>query len=318
MTASLHPPAGPVVDGHTPARISAQGLRNVLRVNASMSMLLGGAAAVFAPRVDGLLGTGGPGWVRLVGLGLVTFGATVMFVAGRRTTSLRRWTPAVVAADAGWLTATTATIALGWFSGPGIAVMVTVGVFVGGCAIRQWSGVRRLRHVDMTPIDEVPPVEVVHVQARVGAAATTVWPVLIDHELYGRLAPNLGAVRPTSTNGPELTRVCSTRGGTQWSETCTLWEEGRRFEIAVDTADYPYPLDEMRGSWWVTPSGDESLVGMDFRFRPTPGVRGAVFVVLMQLAFPVVLRRIIGGWRREAADDRNARGRRNSRHPTTG
>lgn len=303
MTTPLHPSPGPVVDGSTPARTSAQRLRNTLRVNGSVSALCGIAAAAFAPWVDDVLGTGHPGWVRAVGLGLVVFGAAVVFLAGRRASALRRWATIVVAADAAWLAATALAIALGWFSGPGIAVMAAVGVFVGACAVRQWAGIRRLRRIDLAPVDESPPVEVVHVQAQVKASPAAVWPVLIDHELYGRLAPNLGAVRPTSTNGPELTRVCSTRGGTQWSESCTLWEDGRRFEIAVDTSVYPYPLEEMRGSWWLEPHGDGSLVGMDFRFRPAPGIRGAVFVVLMQLAFPVVLRRIIRGWRRAATQD---------------
>lgn len=301
MTASFGPPTAPVVDEHTPARTTAQGLRNILRINASASILCGAVAATFAASVDELLGTHHPGWVRLVGSGLVAFGAAVLFVAGRRTSSLRRWTPVVVAADAGWVLATAVTVIDGWFAAWGIVAMVAVGTFVGGCAIGQWSGVLRLGRVDVAAIDEFPPVEVVHVRARIGAPAEEVWPVVIDHELYGRLAPNLGSVQRTSVDGPGLTRVCSTRGGAQWSESCTLWDDGRRFEVAVDTADYPYPLEEMRGSWWVTPSSDGSLVGMDFRLRPTPGVRGAAFVVLMQLAFPLVLRRIIGGWRRAAA-----------------
>ncbi len=86
----------------------------------------------------------------------------------------------------------------------------------------------------------------------------------------------------------------------RWSETCTLWAEGERFEFDVHTDGYPYPLAAMRGAWWVRAEhSDVSRVGMDFRYQPRSGMRGAVFAATMQAAFPLVLRRILRGWRAE-------------------
>lgn len=127
-----------------------------------------------------------------------------------------------------------------------------------------------------------------------------VWPVITDHETYGRLALNLGRVEATGPNGPDLTRTCYDRLGRRWNETCTLWEDGRRFAIEVDTSDYPYPLAVMRGEWYVEPAEGGSVAGMRFEFLPEPGAKGRTFGVLMRLGFGMVVRRILSGWEREA------------------
>ncbi len=92
---------------------------------------------------------------------------------------------------------------------------------------------------------------------------------------------------------------CTSRDGKTWNESCTLWDDQHRYEITVDTSNYPYPIQVMRGSWSVNPSDNGSIVGMDFRFQPRPGIAGSVSAVLMNAAFPFVLRRILKGWERE-------------------
>lgn len=302
MTSSTNLARDPLVDVTTPARVAGQRLRNTLRLNASTS-LVGGLVAAIAPGVlDRLLGTGQPLWVRGVGIALGVFAIDVALVAASRTTRLWRFTPVIVLADVGWVAATIATIAAGWYNTAGAVLMATVGVAVAGFATRQLFTFRRLveaRGVDA--INESPPVEVAHVEARVDASAEVMWEIVTDHELYGELAPNLGAVHATAPDGPALTRSCSNRSDQEWSESCTLWDDGHRFEIAVDTSDYPYPLSEMRGSWWVHQTDARaSIVGMDFRYQPRPGIKGRVFAALMQAGFPIVLHRILRGWRREA------------------
>jgi hypothetical protein len=93
-----------------------------------------------------------------------------------------------------------------------------------------------------------------------------------------------------------------TARGEQWSEKCTLWEPAHRYEVAVDTTNYPYPLAEMRGAWFVEDASPGRVrVGMDFRFRPRKGVWGRSFAAAMHAAFPPVLNQIMRGWRREIA-----------------
>lgn len=100
----------------------------------------------------------------------------------------------------------------------------------------------------------------------------------------------------TTTNGPDLARRCTDRKNRGWSESCTLWDDGRRFAVAVDT-DYPYPLQTMRGSWSVdTLAPARSRLGMTFVLQPRPGLRSLLFVWAMHAAFPIAHRRILRGW----------------------
>ena len=295
---------GPVVDELTPIRSSAQRLRNTLRLNAFTSTI-GGLVCLLAGRWSStMLGTGHAGLVRLVGLGLVVFALDVAAVAGARVSRLARWAPVVSVADSVWVVATVATVAAGWYSTAGIVVVGLVGAMVASFGVAQLRAWKRLRTaVGTRPssgFDEVPPVEVANVERKVRGSRQVAWDVVTDHELYGRLAPNLSAVHVQSGTGAGMVRVCSNNAGEEWSETCTVWDDGDRFEVNVRTDSYPYPLAVMRGSWWVRPdTRDNSVVGMDFRYQPLPGIKGRVFAALMQAGFPVVLRRILRGWEHE-------------------
>jgi hypothetical protein len=296
---------GPVVDAQTPIRVAAQRLRNTLRLNALTSASSGLVAAIAGGPVDRLLGTDSPGLVRLIGIGLVGFALGVLAIAGARLSRVLRWSAAVIAADVVWVIASVATIAAGWYSTSGTIAVAAVATMVATFAIRQITTRRRtLRtgYAGSVDVDESPPVEVVHSDRVVPGDLGVAWSVITDHNLYGRLAPNLSAVRATTNNGASLARTCTNRGGDQWHETCTLWEERHRYEIAVDTSNYPYPLAVMRGSWSVAPQLDGVVrLDMDFRFQPRPGARGRLFAAAMHAAFPVVLRRILRGWEREIA-----------------
>lgn len=297
--------AAAVVDAETPVRMAAQRLRNTLRLNAGTSLLGGLTATIAAGPIDRLLGTHSAGWVRTTGVGLTLFAIGVIAIGGARIRRLARFTPRVSAADATWVAASIVTIAVGWYSATGAFVVGAVALMVAAFAIRQVVLLRRLAaettgsHAAV--LDETPPTEVFHVEVTSSATPEIAWSVITDHDLYGRLAPNLSRVTPITPDGPGLARTCANRSGGEWHETCTLWDEGHQYDIAVETTDYPYPLTEMRGSWWTT-ADTPATIGMDFRYRPQPGVRGRLFAIAMQAALPVVLRRILRGWRHEAAE----------------
>ena len=298
---------GPVVDELTSIRSSAQRLRNTLRLNAFTSAFGGLVCLLAGGWTSTMLGTSHAGFVRLVGLGLVGFAIGVAGVAGARVSRLVRWAPMVSAADAVWVAATAVTVAVGWYSSFGIVVVGLVAFMVAVFGVAQLQAWKRLRKTvgprPTSTFDEVPPVEVAHVERKIRGPRDLAWKVVTDHELYGRLAPNLSAVHVQSGTGAEMVRVCSNNAGEEWSETCTLWDDGDRFEVNVRTDHYPYPLAVMRGSWWVHPNSsdtsDTAVVGMDFRYQPEPGIKGRVFAALMQAGFPLVLRRILRGWEHE-------------------
>lgn len=112
-------------------------LRLVLRSNALTSGL-GGLVAVAAPRwLDELLGTGHPGWVRLVGAGLVAFAGVVVWVSRASSPVLVRLAPLISVADAFWVVGTILTIAAGWYSSAGAVLMASVAAMVTGFSIAQ-------------------------------------------------------------------------------------------------------------------------------------------------------------------------------------
>jgi hypothetical protein len=287
------------------ARRAATRLRNLLRSNALFSTATGLVAAVAAGPVAELLGVDQVWVVRVLGGGLVAFAGLVFVVSGLRTSLLRPATLIVSIGDLAWVAGTLATFALGWLSTSGVVVMGATGVVVLGLGLAQLraraEGARAIAGSD-GDFDEVPPVEVITFDRPASVTAEQLWPVMIDHELYAKLALNLSAAKGLTPNGLGFQRSCTDTAGRSWSETCTLWEPGRRFDVDVDTSDYPYPLARMQGSWRVEPNGPEgSTVGMTFAFQPTPGMRGRFFVAVMHLAFPPILKRIVRGWIRAAA-----------------
>jgi hypothetical protein len=166
--------------------------------------------------VSDWFGTGNAVWYRVIGLGLLAFAAGVAAVAGSRMSRLLRWTPLISAGDALWVIASVATALLGWYSAPGIVCVIAVAAVVGGLGLRQAVSTRRTRALVGTRVgslDEAPPVEVVHVERVVSGDLPVAWQVITDHDLYGRLAPNLSGVRVNDGNGPDLTRTCTNRKG---------------------------------------------------------------------------------------------------------
>jgi hypothetical protein len=120
-------------------------LRSVLATNATTSFLGGLVALVAGPWLDEvLLGTGHPGWVRLVGGGLVLFAAGVAAVARSSTDTLPRAAQAVSVADAAWVAFTLVTIVAGWYSTSGAVAMAVVAVMVAVFGVEQAVLGRRL------------------------------------------------------------------------------------------------------------------------------------------------------------------------------
>ena len=289
--------------GEVDARRAATRLRNMLRANAVFSTVTGLLAVVAGGPVAGLLGIDQVWVVRALGSGLVGFAGVVIVVSGVRTSLLRPASLVVSIGDLGWVAATLATFALGWLSTSGVAVMSATSVVVLGLGLAQLRARAAAGHAiraigaSEADLDEVPPVEIVTFDRRAAVTAEQLWPVMIDHELYAKIALNLKAAKGLTPDGLGFERSCTDRSGRSWSETCTLWDPGRRFDVDVDTSDYPYPLARMQGSWRVVPTDpDVSTVGMTFAFQPTPGIRGRLFVAVMHLAFPPILKRIVRGW----------------------
>ena len=132
------------IDGTQQQRCEAK-LRRVLRLNAASCVVSGTALAVAARPIDDVLDTGHPGWIRLVGLGLLPFAALCWWVAAGPLQRLRKATPWIIAGDVDWVIASVGTVLLGWYSGGGVVVVLAMSVVVDTFAVLQFAGWRRLR-----------------------------------------------------------------------------------------------------------------------------------------------------------------------------
>lgn len=119
-------------------------LRRVLRLNAINCIVSGTAMAVAAGPIDELLDTGHPGWIRIVGLGLLPFAALCLWAAAGPVERLRKETPSIIAGDVAWVVASIVTVLLGWYSGGGIVAVLAMAVVVDTFAVLQFVGWRRL------------------------------------------------------------------------------------------------------------------------------------------------------------------------------
>ena len=100
-----------------------------------------------------------------------------------------------------------------------------------------------------------------------------------------------------------MIRRCESRDGRDWTETCTLYDAGRRHAVEVDPEGYPYPLEVVGCLSYVEPTDGGHRVGLVFQMQPRSGLAGHVMVLCMHAGRPV-LRRVVRGWVRSAGHSR--------------
>jgi carbon monoxide dehydrogenase subunit G len=268
-------------------------LRAALRANAVFSMVSGAVLLVAGWFVAEALGAGPAAVPPLLGVAVASFGALVAWIAVLPAEPLRRWAVGVAAADAAWVIANVALLIRYPLTVPGAVAIAALAAVVAALAAWQLVGLAAARSDD--PLADIEVVQAVRVLT---AAPADVWPRLTDHDLYGRLAPNLSKVEVISDEGQPLRRRCTNTAGQGWEETCTLWDDGRRFAVDVDTSEYPYPILLMRGLWQVDPDPGGSRVTMRFAYQAIASLRGGLFAIGVRVLSPLVLNRIFRGWQR--------------------
>jgi hypothetical protein len=276
------------------SRPSTSLLRAALRANAVFSMVSGALLVGFGALVAGPWRLGPPALLPLLGIGVAVFGLALARLAVAPVGPLRRGAAAVVAADVGWVAGSGLLLAGYRPSAPGGLAVAAVAAAVTGLAGWQLAGLARVRRDD-----RLADLEVVEAAALMPGPTAAVWRLVTDHGLYGRLAPNLSTVEVISEGDQPWRRRCTSTTGRQWEETCSVWQDGQRFAVQVDTGRYPYPIAAMSGLWQVDPRGSGSHVVMRFAYRATPSIRGGLFVIALRGLAPLALRRIFQGWRAE-------------------
>lgn len=274
-------------------------LRGALGANAVYSFVCAVALTTDPQALAGALGVPSGPALPIVGLLLMGWAGFVGWQARRSRIS----TPLAlltVLADAGWVLATLAGLALwGHVLAPGGGWLVAgVGAGVGALAVAQLVGIRRV-HAETHPGLATSWRHCVPVEVDVPAA--TVWRVIADLGDIDRFLPDVDRSEADGPAAPGTTRICTDTAGRTWRETCTAVEEGRALTLRfhAEDEDFPFPVEAMTGGWVVEPASSGCRVEAWWSFDPR-FAWAAVFLVPLLSA--VLDRKVAGVVERMAAE----------------
>lgn len=269
-------------------------LRGALLGNAAFSTLTGAAALLASGPIGELMGLP-PMELQVVGASLLPFGAALVALATRRRVD-GRFALAASLADFAWVVGTPVVLWLVPMSGVGVAMLVAIACVVAIFGALQLVGLRR------TVRSERDGPRTALLASRVVAVSPErAWEVVSDLAGYAEYAPNLSFSRLLGEAAPRagLERECGDHQGGRWTETCTLWDEGRRFAFTVhtDAPDYPYPFRELEGEWQVEPADGGARVAMRFGASMPGGWLGDLMVAaVLAPQFERVLDGLFDAW----------------------
>lgn len=117
------------------------------------------------------------------------------------------------------------------------------------------------------------------------APVADVWAVVADLAGYHEVVGSLARTEVVSGYGVGLVRYCVDTKGRDWYETCTVWEEGRRYTMAVDVDTYPPAFRALFkgvvGTWIVEPAGGRTRLGLRFEVTTKLGSAGKAVAALL-------------------------------------
>lgn len=98
-----------------------------------------------------------------------------------------------------------------------------------------------------------------------------------------------------------MRRACRDDRGNQWAETCTEWEDQRRYRMTVDVATYPWHyralLHQFYQTWEVEAVGGDTRVTLRFAGAVKLGLLGRFVVAALSRRIPA--ERILDAYERD-------------------
>ncbi len=287
---------------------NARPLRVALAANGLFS-LASGAVCVLAPTAIASLlfavppmvfGLSGTTLIIELGIGLLIFAALVLWTASQ-TFIHRGRARLITILDIGWVLGSFGLLALTsqlWTSA-GLTVVILVAIAVALFAVKQAIGLMLL-YQGKNDIEAERRGNVLTLTATGFTAASSerVWQVMSHQEAYADVADNLSKVEVLHGTGPDLERRCTDNDGKSWTETCTMWDEGRGFAFRVhtDAPDYPYPIARLSAEWSLSPVQGGTQIRMQFHVTAKPGLVNGLLFRLMAAPFSAVCDRLLQRW----------------------
>lgn len=131
------------------------------------------------------------------------------------------------------------------------------------------------------------------------ASADVVWDVITDPSLYADVAPNLSEVEVLEGEGKGMVRRCVDTNGNTWTESCDVWEPGRKFGVSVDVEDSEFHhrfFNRFEGRWGLTERENDVLVRVEFSYETKYGALGKLLSKYFEYKGPPIIEEIMDGW----------------------
>lgn len=268
-----------------------QPLRDLHRLNAAFSGITGVAMAAssgwLSRRIDLPRS-----FVVVLGVGLVGWAALLIVLAVQPARRVVRASPFVATGDAMWVLATAALLLSRQPTATGTTFAITAAAVVAALATAGFVLVGRARH--SSPHDRT---EVLFRSVTVAAPPAAAWHMVIDADLYARLAPNLSTI----TVAPdECARTCTDTRGNRWTEEMHLDHERHVQHIEVDVDQHPMPLDRLAATISVHNDSAGSRIDLAFTYITRPTLRGLAASLALPLFGRRLLQPIAVGWAHDA------------------
>jgi len=272
-------------------------LRGALLGNAGFSTLSGLGCFLAADALGPAMGVPTAAlWV--VGASLLPFAAALVWLATRKRVP-GALALAASAADFLWVAASGFVLALVSLQPLGIALVIAVALVVALFGSLQLLGLERT-----VRLSGEGPRTGISASRFIAVPNPAAWAVMSNLDGYADVAPNLSFSRVLTgaDRTPGLERECGDHAGGRWTETCTLWEEGRAyaFRVRTEAPDYPYPFRELQGEWSIEPEGEGTRVGMRFGASMPAGWLGDILMAaVVAPKFEKVLDELFDNWERQ-------------------
>ncbi len=269
-----------------------QSLRDLQRINAVFSGLCGLAMAASSGWLGRQLDLP-RSFVVVLGGGLVVWSVILVVLAVQPAQRLVRASMLVATGDAAWVIGTVALIVLRDPTATGTAFATAAAAVVGGFTVVGLvlgARARRCALDDRT--------EVLFRSVTVAAPPPVAWQMVLDADLYARLAPNLTEI----TVAPdECARTCTDTRGNTWTEAMSLDHDRHVQLVDVDVTEHAMPLDHLAANVSVHDDPAGSRIDVAFTYVTRATFRGLVTSVLLPVLGRRLLRPITSGWARQAS-----------------
>ncbi len=240
-------------------------LQKALLFNALFSGLCGIVLIAFHTQIASLFGVANSTVFWMIGIALLYFIGTIIYEINKQGLRAILW---IIVQDFLWVIASLILLLLDPFqlSFTGNLIIALVALAVLLMAVNQSLALAKVDN-----IADSQGIKQIKFERTVQATKQATWKVISDVSNYYQVAPNIDGVTVISGKGEGMVRACS-HGKDSWTETCTLWEEEKRYAFEVNTSapDYPYPFNYLQGYWEVeeiTPSTTRIILRFRFRYK---------------------------------------------------